>query len=108
MPLLKHAKKKMRQDKKRTLRNKRVRVVYRELMKKAKQKPSKENLSEAFSSLDKAAKNNIIHKNKAARLKASLSKLADSGKALGSKKGEDSTKEIKKSAKKTPAKKTVK
>ncbi len=107
MPLLKHAKKKMRQDKKRTLRNKRVRVVYRELLKKARQKPTKENLSEAFSSLDRAAQDHIIHKNKAARLKSNLSKLVDGGKASTSVKTEDA-KEVKKTTKKTSNKKTAK
>ncbi len=100
MPLLKHAKKKMRQDKKRTLRNKRVRVVYRELLKKARQKPTKENLSKAFSSVDKAAKNHLIHNNKAARLKSSLSKLVAGEKPVEIKKSEAS--------KKSPAKKTAK
>lgn len=74
MPVLKHARKKLRQDKKRTLRNKRVREVYKDFVKKAKANPTTENLSVAFSRIDKAAKQNIIHENKAARLKASLTK----------------------------------
>ena len=74
MPLLKHARKKLRQDKKRTLKNKKVRELYKELVKKAKINPTKEALSAAFSAVDKAAKEHIIHENKAARLKASLTK----------------------------------
>ncbi len=107
MPLLKHAKKKMRQDKKRTLRNKRVRSMYRELLKKAKQKPTKDNVSLAFSSLDKAAKNHLIHKNKAARMKSSLAKLAEGGNKVETKKAEDQ-KQVKKSPKKATTKKTDK
>jgi len=75
MPVLKHAKKKMKQDKKRALQNKRIRSTFRELLKAAKAKPNTATVGEAFSSLDRAAKQHIIHKNKAARLKSSLSKL---------------------------------
>jgi len=74
MPVLKHARKKLRQDKKRTLRNKRVRELYKSFVKKAKANPTPESLAQAFSSIDKAAKQNIIHENKAARLKSSLTK----------------------------------
>ncbi|HUD44924.1 MAG TPA: 30S ribosomal protein S20 [Patescibacteria group bacterium] len=91
MPVLKHAKKKMRQDRKRTLQNKQIRVSYRALLKKAKQKPTKETISQAFSSLDKAAKKNVIHKNKAARLKSSLSKLLPSTNVVATKTAEKKT-----------------
>ena len=74
MPVLKHARKKLKQDKKRTLRNKTVRNLYRDLIKKAKANPTSEAVSEAVQAVDKAAKQNIIHKNKAARLKSSLAK----------------------------------
>ncbi|PIS08935.1 hypothetical protein COT75_04255 [Candidatus Beckwithbacteria bacterium CG10_big_fil_rev_8_21_14_0_10_34_10] len=40
-----------------------------------RQKPSKENLKEVYSYLNRAVKKNIIHKNKASRLKSRLSKL---------------------------------
>lgn len=75
MPVLKHAKKKLRQDKQRTLRNKSVRTSYKGLIKNVKLKPTAAAVSLAFKQIDKAAKQNIIHKNKAARLKSSLSKL---------------------------------
>lgn len=35
--------------------------------------PSVKNLSEAYSQIDKAVKNNLVQKNKAARMKSSLS-----------------------------------
>jgi small subunit ribosomal protein S20 len=44
-------------------------------IKKYKSKPSAEGLSEVVSLLDKAAQDNVIHANKANRLKAQLSKL---------------------------------
>ncbi len=75
MPLLKHAKKKLRQDKTRTLANKRIKVLYKSLVKAAKEDPTPEALSRASSAIDKAAKNHLMHANKAARMKSSLSKL---------------------------------
>lgn len=44
-------------------------------IKKMRKSPSAKNLTIAFQALDKAAKRNIIHKNKASRLKSRLSKL---------------------------------
>lgn len=66
----------MRQDRTRTLRNKRRETAVKTLIKDARKSPTAKNLSAAFSALDKAAKVNLIHKNKSARLKARLSKLA--------------------------------
>lgn len=81
MPVLKHAKKKLRQDKKRTAHNKKLEEQYKSLLKKAKLDLSRDNVKRAVSAIDKAAKKHLIHKNKAARLKSSLAKLA-SGKTL--------------------------
>jgi small subunit ribosomal protein S20 len=75
MPLLKHARKKLRQDKKRTLANKKVKTTYKSMLKEAKENPTAESISAAVSSVDKAVKNHIIHANKAARIKSSLSKV---------------------------------
>jgi len=74
MPLLKHAKKKLRQDKKPTEKNRKIKEVFKKLLKKAKEVKTPEAVNSAVSSIDKAAKKNILHKNKAARLKAALSK----------------------------------
>jgi small subunit ribosomal protein S20 len=79
MPILKHAKKKLKQDKKRTIKNKKIKETYKLLVKKAKAKSSKETVSSAFSAIDKAAKKNILSKNKAAHLKSSLTKHAAGG-----------------------------
>ena len=82
MPILKHAKKKLRQDKKRTDENKKTKVTYRKLVKKSNTEKTSDSLSMAFSSIDKAAKKNIIHKNKAARMKSALAKkVSGTGKA---------------------------
>lgn len=76
MPLLENAKKKLRQDKNRTIQNRKKKDTFKKLIKVAKAKKTPKAVSLAFSSIDKAAKQNIIHKNKASRLKASISKSA--------------------------------
>lgn len=76
MPLLKNAKKKLRQDKLRNTRNNKIREKYKNLIKSAKLEKTLETISKAFSAIDKAAKQNIINKHKAARLKSSISKTA--------------------------------
>ena len=75
MPILKSAIKKLKQDKKRT----RVNKVYRESLRLAVKQTRKEKTAKAvklaYSALDKAAQQKVIHKNKAARLKSRLMKL---------------------------------
>ena len=88
MPVLKHAKKKLRQDKVRTTRNKKQRAQYKDVVKAARKNATATTVSAAFKAVDKAAKNNIIHKNKAARMKASLAKTLDSDKKPAAPKAE--------------------
>ncbi len=101
MPVLKHAKKKLRQDKKRTLANRKMKDAYKKLFKAAVKAKTADSVAKAFQSIDKAAKQNILHANKAARLKSSLSKLLPTGAVV--KKTEAKVSPVKK----TPAK-TVK
>jgi len=75
VPVLKHAKKKLRQDKVRTARNKKLKDLFKKLVKEARATKSAEAVSKAFSSIDKAAKHHILPKNKAAHMKSSLSKV---------------------------------
>lgn len=74
MPILKNAKKKLKQDKKRTIQNRKFKDAYKDSVKAAKTANTPDAISKAFSNIDKAVKKNIIHKNKAAHLKSSLSK----------------------------------
>jgi small subunit ribosomal protein S20 len=74
MPILKHAKKKLKQDKKRTIKNKKIKDTFKSLVKKAKIDKKAESVNEAFSALDKAVKKNILNKNRVARMKSSLTK----------------------------------
>jgi len=77
MPIIKSAKKKLRQDKKRTARNETYKKNYKEAVKavlEKKGKDVKKTLKKAYSKIDKAAKKGIIHKNKAARLKSRVAR----------------------------------
>jgi len=75
MPVIKSAKKKLRVDKKRESANKKVRSLVEKAIKKAEKTPTLQRVQNAFSIIDKAVKNKVIHKNKASRIKSRLSKL---------------------------------
>lgn len=75
MPIIRSAKKKLRADKKRQMFNNNLAHLLDSSLKKAKKTPSEKNIKETISIVDKSAKKNIIHKNKAARLKSKLSKF---------------------------------
>jgi len=78
MPVIKSAKKKMRQDQKRTDRNKRVQDSYKQAVKITAAKPTKQSIAKTYSAIDTAAKKHVIHKNKAARLKKQVARHAQS------------------------------
>ncbi len=75
MPILKHALKKLRVDKRREKVNKRIKTKTKRAIKTFKEKPSEKSLGGVFSALDRAAKKKLIHKRKADRLKSRLSAL---------------------------------
>lgn len=74
MPIIRSAKKRMRQERKRSAYNRSKKESLKALVKKARVNRSAENLTAVYSALDKAAKVGLIHKNKSARLKSRLSK----------------------------------
>lgn len=78
MPVIASARKKMRQDRKRTKENQIKKEKLKNLLKKARKTPTQENIQAAISFLDKVAKRSLIHKNKASHLKSSLAKLKPS------------------------------
>jgi ribosomal protein S20 len=115
MPVTTSAKQALRKDRKRNLNNNKVRLKLREGLKEFRKAPSNEQLSQVYSLIDTAAKKNLIHHNKAARLKSQMSGLvnSDSSKTVPSVKPPTSAKPKKtakssKSSKKTSAKKTKK
>jgi small subunit ribosomal protein S20 len=73
----KSAKKRIKQDEVKNLQNKYYAKTMRNAVKKLRTETSKEIVAEALpkvtSLIDKLAKKNVIHKNKAANLKSSLS-----------------------------------
>lgn len=75
MPVTKSARKKLRKDKGRTAENKKIKNLFKSAVKKAQKNKTEKVVRDAIKLVDKAAKKNIIHKNKASRLKSSLSKL---------------------------------
>ena len=82
MPLIKSAKKKLKQDKKRTEMNAKYISAYKKIIEKIKKKKAGKGadlIKQAYKALDKAVKKNIIHKNKASRLKSSVAKLLKKG-----------------------------
>lgn len=106
MPVLKHAKKKLKQDKVRTERNKKVKDLYKKLVKEAKASKKPEAVSAAFSSIDKATKHHILPQNRAARMKASLAKVAGGTEAKASPAKAAPAKIVKKAAPKKAASKS--
>jgi len=78
MPVIKSAKKKLRQDKKREKVNNLLRKAFGDAVKEAQKNRTAEKIRKAVKLVDKAAKKNLIHRNKAARIKSRLSKLAKS------------------------------
>lgn len=74
MPVTTSAAKALRRDKKRTKVNKPISAKLLTFLKRAEKNSSAENLAQAFSRIDRAAKKGVIHKNKASRLKSKLQK----------------------------------
>lgn len=75
MPLLQNAKKAARSSEKKRSYNQRVRSQMKTAIDAVKKSPTLQTVNQAFSSIDKAVKRNIIHSNKAGRIKSQLSKL---------------------------------
>lgn len=99
MPVIKSAEKKLRKDKKRTVENKRLKKLFINAFKKAKKNPTESTLKKTAQLADKLAKKNIIHKNKAARIKSKLSQF------LHKKSAKNKAEKINKTAQKKSARK---
>lgn len=74
MPQTSSAKKRMRRDERKTIVNVRRKRSLKELIKKARETKTAEAVRLAVAAVDKAVKNNIFHRNKAARVKSQLTK----------------------------------
>jgi small subunit ribosomal protein S20 len=98
MPIIKSAKKRVKVAKKATIRNSKTKRSLKSALKAFRSESTPKSLRDAQSSIDKASKKNVIHKNKASRLKK---RAAAQAKAKG-------VKLSKTVAKKAAPKKTVK
>ncbi|MDR1196748.1 MAG: 30S ribosomal protein S20 [Candidatus Nomurabacteria bacterium] len=76
MPIIKSARKKMRQDERRHAQNLRVKRALKEATKKFEDKPTFDALREVQSKVDTAVKKNILKKNTGARRMKRYSRLA--------------------------------
>lgn len=111
MPIIKSAKKRVKVTKKATVRNAKTKRTLREAVKAfhvavkgGKPAEVAETKAKAESAIDTATKKNVIHKNKGARKKSQLAKVA---KATGAKPVAKAKIVKKPVAKKAPAKKPV-
>lgn len=75
MPILKSAKKALRVSQKKNLVNRQLKSQVKTAIDQVKKEINQKNLSLASSKIDRAVKKNLIHKNKAARIKSRLAKL---------------------------------
>ena len=84
MPRIKSAKKRMRQTKARTTRNRATRSELRTAIKKVRAAGSPADaakaMKEAEAMIDRAGRKKIVHRNTAARTKSRLAKMVNSGK----------------------------
>lgn len=80
MPNIKSAKKRVLVTEKKSVNNNDVKSSMRTAIKKMEKNPSNENLVAANKKIDKAAKDNVIKKNTAARYKSRLSKMLNENK----------------------------
>ena len=92
MPVIRSAKKKLRQDKKKEKVNKILKTSFKNAVKDAEKSKTSEKIKKAVTLLDKAVKKGLLHKNKAARIKSRLS---------GFSKQQKKPKSLQKSSKKT-------
>jgi len=76
MPITSSAKKKMRRDVTKRSINLVKKTVLKKAIKTARRDPNAETFKKAQKILDKAVKNNLVNKNKGARLKSQLYKLS--------------------------------
>ncbi|KKT83366.1 MAG: 30S ribosomal protein S20 [Candidatus Giovannonibacteria bacterium GW2011_GWC2_44_9] len=76
MPIIKSAKKALRQSRRRRERNLVWKDKLRDAVKRAVSEKSPAALSAAYKTIDKSAKKGLIKKNKAARMKSRLARLA--------------------------------
>ena len=74
MQIIKSAQKSMRSSARKQVQNLKVKQAYKGAVKEARVNKSDETIKKAYKALDKAAKQGVIHSNKASRLKSRITK----------------------------------
>ena len=92
MPVTKTAKRALRSSKRKTEINKLMKTRLEIAVRIAKKSKSKAKIIEAISMADRASKKHIVHKNKVAHIKSTLSKLLPREKSIKPKKASKKTK----------------
>jgi small subunit ribosomal protein S20 len=92
MPVIKSAKKALKQSHKKKTLNDQIRRNIREAVRVLRKTPSRETLQSVYSTLDRAAKQHLMHKNRVARLKSNYSKLVKAKAPSATKKSASKTK----------------
>lgn len=77
MPQTTGAIRKLRADKKKSAINLKIKKALKEAVLLMRKKPTEKNLKQLFIRVDRAVKKNVIHDNKASRLKSRLSLLVN-------------------------------
>ena len=90
MPVTQTAKRALRVSKRKKIDNSKTVADMERAIRAFKKSASASDLAKAYSQIDRAARKNIFHKKKAARLKSQLSKMAKSAPAKASKKSSKS------------------
>lgn len=85
MPVTKTAKRAQRSSKRKEIVNKTIKRNLDIAIRAAKKEKNKKSVGTAISLADRAAKKKLIHKNKAAHIKSSLSKLISAKKSSSNK-----------------------
>lgn len=75
MPVTQSAKRALRKDNRRNLVNRRTKAKLKRALDTYKDNPNQDNLNQAYQAVDRAAKKNLLHPNKAARIKSQLSRI---------------------------------
>jgi small subunit ribosomal protein S20 len=92
MPVTKTAKRALRSQRGKEEVNNKIKTNLEIAVRAVKKSPTQENVRRAISLTDRAAKKKVIHKNKAARIKSSLSKLTKTSPAKSTKRGKTAKK----------------
>ncbi len=76
MPILKNAKKALRSSQRKSVVNQRNRSRMRTALQQVRLDKTATSIAEAYRRIDRAVKNKLIHRNKAARMKSQIARIS--------------------------------